>query len=63
MQHLLLLQNCVIIHIYKDNKLWSAGGSKELKGELVGVSAVIERDMDCTPLGLPLYVSQEMKNK
>jgi len=35
----------------------SAGGSKEIKGELVGVSAVIERDMDCTPLGLPLYVS------
>ena len=35
----------------------SAGGSKELKGQLVGVSAVIERDMDCTPLGLPLYVS------
>ena len=27
----------------------SAGGSKEIKGELVGVSAVIERDMDCTP--------------
>ena len=35
----------------------SAGGSKAIKGELVGVSAVIERDMDCTPLGLPLYVS------
>jgi len=35
----------------------SAGGSAELKGKLVGVSAVIERDMDCTPLGLPLYVS------
>lgn len=35
----------------------SAGGSSSLKGELVGVSAVIERDMDCTPLGLPLYVS------
>ena len=29
----------------------SAGGNKEIKGELVGVSAVIERDMDCTPLG------------
>ena len=35
----------------------SAGGSEALKGQLVGVSAVIERDMDCTPLGLPLYVS------
>ena len=35
----------------------SAGGSAALKGQLVGVSAVIERDMDCTPLGLPLYVS------
>jgi adenosylhomocysteine nucleosidase len=35
----------------------SAGGSAKLKGQLVGVSAVIERDMDCTPLGLPLYVS------
>ena len=35
----------------------SAGGSAELKGQLVGVSAVIERDMDCTPLGLSLYVS------
>ena len=35
----------------------SAGGNKAIKGQLVGVSAVIERDMDCTPLGLPLYVS------
>ncbi len=35
----------------------SAGGTKALKGQLVGISAVIERDMDCTPLGLPLYVS------
>ena len=35
----------------------SAGGNAQLKGQLVGVSAVIERDMDCTPLGLPLYVS------
>ena len=35
----------------------SAGGSSTIKGQLVGVSAVIERDMDCTPLGLPLYVS------
>ena len=35
----------------------SAGGTEALKGQLVGISAVIERDMDCTPLGLPLYVS------
>lgn len=35
----------------------SAGGTSAIKGQLVGVSAVIERDMDCTPLGLPLYVS------
>jgi len=35
----------------------SAGGSAALKGQLVGVSAVIERDMDCTSLDLPLYVS------
>lgn len=35
----------------------SAGGNSAIKGQLVGVSAVIERDMDCTPLGLPLYVS------
>jgi len=35
----------------------SAGGVADIVGELVGISAVIERDMDCTPLGLPLYVS------
>ena len=35
----------------------SAGGLPAMVGNLVGVSAVIERDMDCTPLGLPLYVS------
>ena len=37
----------------------SAGGTEALKGQLVGISAVIERDMDCTPLGLPLYVSPD----
>ena len=48
---------CYNNHYTKIINYGSAGGSSAIKGELVGVSAVIERDMDCTPLGLPLYVS------
>jgi adenosylhomocysteine nucleosidase len=48
---------CYNSPVHKVINYGSAGGSAELKGKLVGVSAVIERDMDCTPLGLPLYVS------
>ena len=48
---------CYNDHYTKIINYGSAGGSSAIKGELVGVSAVIERDMDCTPLGLPLYVS------
>jgi adenosylhomocysteine nucleosidase len=49
---------CYLNHSYsKVINYGSAGGNAALKGQLVGISAVIERDMDCTPLGLPLYVS------
>ena len=36
----------------------TAGASDDYyKGQLLHVSAVLERDMDLTPIGLPLYVS------
>ena len=41
---------CYNDHYTKIINYGSAGGSKAIKGELVGVSAVIERDMDCTPV-------------
>ena len=37
----------------------AGGGDDSVAGELLGVSALVERDMDLTPLGFPKFVTQE----
>ena len=41
----------------------TAGANEDLyKGQLLSVKALLERDMDLTPLGLPLYVTNEKQD-
>ena len=37
----------------------AGGGDASVAGELLAVNALVERDMDLTPLGLPQFVTQE----
>jgi len=37
----------------------AGGGDASVAGELLGVNALVERDMDLTPLGLPQFITQE----
>lgn len=47
-------------HIEKVYNFGTAGaGDDSVAGELLEVGAVLERDMDITPLGIPKYVTQE----
>ena len=57
-QYLTANPHCEAVYNYGT----AGAGDDSVAGELLSVSCLIERDMDITPLGIPLYVTEEKQD-